>query len=439
MRRSNQFDVRPRTDRDAEILHRVLDASASLWNEINYERRQRFFDDHSVWDADTGAIEGQYKGILSAATTQQVIRKNTEAWRSFLACLEDPDEDANVPGYWGNDDDGRELQTFIRGDQYTIETGTRSRVEIPVGKHLKDEYDLGYHDRLRLEVKGEPHWNGDYGQLVIAYDDVVETFRAFQPVTVDDSRLDTPLASEEAALDIGANNLIAYTTTTGHQSLYDGCELFKEFRETTERIAHYQSKLDDQRRTSTRIDRLYRDRTNRRDHAQDAAVRHLIETLHEEGVETVYVGDLEGVLSTHWSCEVNEKTHSFWAFRRFTERLECVTEEYGIEVVEASESWTSQECPDCGEREETIRHEDTVICSCGFEGHADLVASRSFLERESSQAVRSMARPVRLKWNKHEWREHHNSSPVVGITANEERTNQSTTDGKVASVDAQTD
>jgi transposase len=94
MRRSNQFDVRPRTGRDAEILHRVLDASASLWNEVNYERRQQFFEDESVWNADTGAIEGQYKGILGAATTQQVIRRNSEAWRSFFACLEDPDEDA---------------------------------------------------------------------------------------------------------------------------------------------------------------------------------------------------------------------------------------------------------------------------------------------------------------------------------------------------------
>jgi putative transposase len=439
MRRSNQFDVRPRTGRDAEILHRVLDASASLWNEVNYERRQQFFEDESVWNADTGAIEGQYKGILGAATTQQVIRRNSEAWRSFFACLEDPDEDANLPGYWGNEDDGRELRTFIRGDQYTIETSERSRVEIPVGKHLKDEYGLGYRDRLRLEVKGDPHWNGDHGQLIIAYDDVTDAFRAFQPVTVDDSRLDTPLASEEAALDIGANNLIACTTTTGHQSLYDGRELFEEFRETTERIAYYQSKLGDQRRTSNRIDRLYRDRTNRRDHAQDAAVRHLIETLHDEGVETVYVGDLKGVLSTHWSCEVNEKTHSFWAFRCFIERLECVAEEYGIEVEEESEAWTSQECPECGEREETVRHEDTVTCPCGFEGHADLVASRSFLERGSSREVRSMARPVCLKWNKHEWREDHNSPPFTGITANEERTNQSTTNGKVASVDVQTD
>ncbi|GGL44081.1 hypothetical protein GCM10009037_29370 [Halarchaeum grantii] len=42
---------------------------------------------------------------------------------------------------------------------------------------------------------------------------------------------------------------------------------------------------------------------------------------------------------------MNEKTHNFWAFSRFIDRLECVCEESGIEVVETSEEYTTQECP----------------------------------------------------------------------------------------------
>lgn len=52
-----------------------------------------------------------------------------------------------------------------------------------------------------------------------------------------------------------------------------------------------------------------------------------------------------------------------------------------------------------------------------------------------------MARPVYLKWNNHEWREHH-SPPSIAVetTANEEYTDQSTaSSGKVASVEAQDD
>ena len=431
MRRTNTFAVRPLSEQDERLLRELLDASASLWNELNYERRQNFFDSDSVWD--TADYRKQYVGVLGSATAQQVIRKNSEAWRSYFAAREDG-EDTAPPGYWGNEDTGRELRTYIRNDQYTLEFSERSRLEIPVGQDLKDEYGLGYHDRLRLEVCGSPEWEGEQGRLELYYDEVDDTFRAFQPVSVPNSRQDSPLASEEAALDVGANNLVACTTTTGQQYLYEGRDLFARFRETTEEIARLQSKLRAGRYSSRRIRRLYRTRTRRRDHAQDALVRDLIERLYDEGVATVYVGDLTDVLSEHWSAWVNEKTHQFWAYRSFIDRLATTAEEYGITVEVRSEAYTTAECPACGEREKTDRHDDLFRCQCGYEGHADLGASRTFLEEQTGTNVEvgSMARPVRLKWDDHNWSESPRSPGRE--RPNEERTNRSTRKGKLASV-----
>jgi putative transposase len=79
MKRANQFNIRPCSAKEGEVFVRWLDASASLWNETNYARRQAFFSDESVWTANTGALEGQYKDVLSSSVAQQVIRKNTEA------------------------------------------------------------------------------------------------------------------------------------------------------------------------------------------------------------------------------------------------------------------------------------------------------------------------------------------------------------------------
>jgi putative transposase len=446
MKRANQFDVRLCSVKEREVFVRWLDASASLWNETNYARRHAFLeDDESVWNADTGSLEGKYKGVLSSSVAQQVIRKNSEAWRSFFDLNEKYhagklDEKPSPPGYWGNEEDGRVLRTYVRNDQYTIGYGNRSRLEVPIGPELKDELGLNRNQRLRVEIAGDPKWSGEQNRLEIVYDETAETFRAFQPVTIDDSRLDSPLASEEAALDVGANNLVACTVSTGSQFIYEGRDLFEQFREITEQIAHYRSLLEDQRESSKRIDRLYRKRTNQRNHAQDSLVRDLVECLHDEGVSTLYVGDIKGVLDTHWSPRVNEKTHNFWAYRRFINRLEDVCEEYGIRLEEESEAWTSQECPECGTREGTVRHGDSLTCLCGFEGHADLVASESFF-RQQNTAVGSMARPVYLKWNKHSWREHH-SPPSIAVetTANEECTNQSTTaNGNVALGEAQND
>ena len=441
MKRVNTFEIVPQTENDKGCLLRLLDASASLWNELTYERRQNYFGDGDVWD--TSEYRGQYNGVIGSATVQQVTRKNSEAWRSFFA-LKEKGENANPPSYWGNEEEGRELRTYIRNDQYTIQWGKRSRLEIPVGQELKDEYGLGYHERFRLEVRGNPKWDGKQSRLELEYDEVSDTFRAFQPVTVPDSRLDSPLASHEAALDVGANNLVACSTTTGSQYLYDDRELFGRFRETTDEIARLQSKLPERlslsesrktkssgrlregRYSSKRIRRLYRQRTKRRDHAQNALVRDLVERLYDEGVATVYVGDLTDVLETHWSVRVNEKTHNFWAFKKFIHRLSCVCEVYGISLEAESEAWTSQTCPECGDHEETVRHGDTLTCPCGFEGHADLTASETFLRENSDTEVRPMARPVRFEWDDHDWsgKSHPHESPK------EVRTNP-----QVASVD----
>jgi len=81
VKRTNTFAVRPLSDEGEQLLRDLLDASAALWNEVNYERLMRYndedgYEDEDMWDADTGALEGRYKSVLGASTAQQVIRKN---------------------------------------------------------------------------------------------------------------------------------------------------------------------------------------------------------------------------------------------------------------------------------------------------------------------------------------------------------------------------
>ena len=66
------------------------------------------------------------------------------------------------------------------------------------------------------------------------------------------------------------------------------------------------------------------------------------------------------VLETHWSVRVNEKTHDFWAFKKFIHRLACVCEEYDISLEVELEAWTSQRRPEYGDHEEAVRHRDTL-------------------------------------------------------------------------------
>jgi putative transposase len=45
MKRANTSTVRPLTDDDEQVLRELLDASAALWNEINYQRLMRYNDE----------------------------------------------------------------------------------------------------------------------------------------------------------------------------------------------------------------------------------------------------------------------------------------------------------------------------------------------------------------------------------------------------------
>lgn len=417
MRRTNTFDVVPTTEADEELLLRLLDVSAALWNEINYERRGLYYSSEGdLWS--TSDYRDRYSPLIGAVAVDQIDRLNQETWRSYLS-LKRKGCDATPPGYWGNRRDGRELRTYVRNDSYTIAWGEYSRLEIPVGRELKREHGMGYNERLRLEIRGCTRWR-EYckqGRLMIHYDPKNGKFRAAQPVTIDSGPLDVPSGGEAATVDLGANNLVACTTTGGRQYLYRGQDAFDRFRQTTLEIARLESMLPEGHRTSHRIRRLYARRARRQSHLRAALARDLLERLDSEGVSTVFVGDLIGVLQTHWSAAVNEKTHRFWAFRSFIERSQLTAEEYRMSVEVRSEAWTSQTCPRCRSREQTTRWGSSLTCQCGFEGHADLTASEILLDRESNIA-RPMARPVCLKWDDHCWSESSYSHRL-----DEERTN----------------
>lgn len=100
-----------------------MNASAALWNEINYQRLIRYndkdgFEGEDVWNADTGALEGKYKYVLDASTAQTVRRANSEAWRGFFENKKGYHNELNTSvtehpeplGFRGNEDDGRVLK-----------------------------------------------------------------------------------------------------------------------------------------------------------------------------------------------------------------------------------------------------------------------------------------------------------------------------------------
>ncbi len=80
--------VRLAVEKETETkLFKLGDVFAKCWNEVNYLRRQQFFNKVGVDFATTERmIYEKYKNVLKV-NAQQVARKNAEAWKSFFKLL----------------------------------------------------------------------------------------------------------------------------------------------------------------------------------------------------------------------------------------------------------------------------------------------------------------------------------------------------------------
>jgi putative transposase len=434
--RTNTYTADATSDRYRQCLFDWLAAQPPLWNQINYRRRQAYFSGNGdVWDAEYTDLYDEYAPIIGKATCQQIARKNSEAWRSHFRLLDQYHDNSNPavtekpspPGYWGNQKEGYELHGLVRNDLYTINWDEgKSTLEFGVGDVLEDRYDFDLNERITLEVRGKPQWNGADSRVELIYDEAAAQLRVQHPVRIqlDNVReqregafthtLDSENATQAAAIDVGANNTLAVVTEAGETAVYHARPEFARFQSYSKRIATLQSELPDDEYTSYRIQRLYEERSRTRDHSRDAAVKHAAEWLLERNVDTVYVGDLTDVLDTHWSADVNDKNHAFWSHRQLLERIELTLGDVGIAVAEVSEVDSSSECPECGSSDVT-RSGDSFRChDCELEAHSDVAGAWNIMQSE----VGPMARPAALsaerdrdapadgaywQWNEHDW------------------------------------
>jgi transposase len=156
-------------------LRKLADASARLFNEVNYERRQQFFQQHQVdfkstWDK----YYEKYKGILGV-NAQAVLQKNNEAWSSFFSLinlkkkgkLPPHMKHVSPPRYW-KEEKKRKLILVVRQDRY----------EVDGNKLILKDFNL------EIEFAGRLRWYGKQGRLEIYYDDVENAWYASIPVDV---------------------------------------------------------------------------------------------------------------------------------------------------------------------------------------------------------------------------------------------------------------
>jgi putative transposase len=163
-KKSNKRTVRLRlfpNRYEQETLFDIGLACARLWNELNYEKRQAFFNRELTpgkRDEINKKYYHKYKGVLGV-NAGQVVNKNDGAWKAFFELLDLRKEGrlpSNIkkvspPGYWKDRKTGeKKIHILIRNDRYHVEPISEDE-----GYIVLEDFDLRirYVGRIRWERK----------------------------------------------------------------------------------------------------------------------------------------------------------------------------------------------------------------------------------------------------------------------------------------------
>jgi len=397
-RRTNVVRLLPNGAQERR-LRRLADACARLWNELNYERRQQFFNhQHVDFKGTWSKYYEKYKGILGV-NAQAVMQKNNEAWSSFFSLLKLRREGKlppfmrriTPPGYWKDEATGRRrLILVIRQDRYVVDVERRILI-------LKDF-------KMAIKFTGRLRWYGKQGRLEIIYDETRNAWYACIPVEVgvEEARtgrksrhivrgerraiqVERPRGSRIAAIDLGINNLASVVVSDGTWLLYKGVRAKEDYFYFQRKIAEIQSLRDTLKdklladavdELNHEMRRLYGKLMRRLLHLYRNLASHLLKQLHELGVSTIYLGYPFNIAQQ----KGNKFTVNMWSYRKLTEAIELKAQEYGMRVFIVIEYNTSKYCAYHGI--EVKRHPRGVVsCPKGHKLHSDLNGALNIMKK----------------------------------------------------------
>jgi len=318
--------------------------------------------------------------ILGSAVTQEIIRKNDEAWRSFFKLkrmLRENKLPQNIrrvrpPGYWKDKKSGKKkLMTIVGNKAYKIveENGRKFLVISP--------RRLG----LKIRVAGSFKWSGKQGRLEIYYDELMGRWYGRQSISVIIQPRHTT-SPRRAFVDLGVVNIIVAWIEDNIQPIaFSGRPLLADWHYWSNKISYYQSiaKRVNGKDTTRRIKKLYRKHKRRFRDRISKIVKKFIDICVAENVSEIVCGDLRGIRNNcgkgNGSKKKNKIINNFWSHRYITDRIKITAENNGIKLTLIDESNTSSICPICCAKGRRMYRGLFHCKRCGKKMNADVVGA----------------------------------------------------------------
>jgi putative transposase len=302
-------------------LQTLAESSSALWNIANYQRRKAFYQHSKIptYAAQCKSLKKEQTfESLGTCKSQALLQKLDESWRSFWALnrlakqgrLPSHNRKLSPPGYWKHNGI-RDIRGFyIRNDGWSM-----------------DEKAVSISRALKIPYKCGQLWVGKQGRLEVEKDRLKGKWYAHIPVEVSRPQFQSS-STRKASLDLGICNLATLYMENETPIIYSGRAVLSDWIYRAKNIASRQSNLPKRKRTSKKIQVLFRQRTRRLNHAVNAMLRDIFELLESKDIGELFIGDLNGIRTeANHGDNGNQKLHNFWIFNMIAGRIYELGEE----------------------------------------------------------------------------------------------------------------
>lgn len=323
-----------------KMLRELCSLSRAVYNESLYNIRQHYFAEGSYlrYEANYHLVKNSdnYKR-LGASVSQQSMKGADAAFKSFFGLLKLAKSGkyqgwkTRMPKYLKKDSFFKIAfsQAQISGDKFRVPISFDMRKEyqepmfINIPPHIRD--------KKIHQIHIIPKYNGKYFEVRYMFEDNDE----IKP------ELDFTKA---IGIDLGVNNLATCVTNTGESFIIDGKKLKSINQWYNKELSRLSSIKDKQgiRCCTNRQYKLTTKRNNRVNNYIYCAAKKIVNYCVDNKIGNVVVGYNDGFQSAVNLGRVNNQNFVMIPLGRLKNRIEHLSNQYGINFVQQEESYTSK-------------------------------------------------------------------------------------------------
>ncbi len=191
------------------------------------------------------------------------------------------------------------------------------------------------------------------------------------------------------SIDLGLNNFITCISTNGTSFIIEGKGIKSFNRWWNKEKAKLQSIYDKQKiKKGIKLCYLFRKRKNVINEFMNKSAYYIIQYCLENNIRNIIIGELknikQNIILGEKITRISLASHTIFSNRSLNPNVN-----YSSEYIETSESYTSQECSQCGVIDKTNRkHRGLYVCkACGNVLNADVNGAINILRKVAPDAL----------------------------------------------------